>query len=159
MAADSTKPTAPGVATEPAPKPALKATPTPAFAATRPSPVSGASSAGLTTSAPAQGTVKCPKCGADAREVARFCQRCHMTLRYTCPACKNEQRKGGSCEKCGVDFLKYIVAVVDAKKDTRDLAQERLERRSSLVKNVLAIPLTGGLSLLGLLRPKKDSAK
>jgi hypothetical protein len=111
------------------------------------------------TAAPAPRTVKCPKCGADAREVARFCQRCHMTLRYTCPACKNEQRKGGSCEKCGVDFLKYIVAVVDAKKDTRDLAQERLERRSSLVKNVLAIPLTGGLSLLTLLRPKKDSTK
>ena len=103
--------------------------------------------------------VKCPKCGADEREVARFCRRCHMTLRYTCPACKHEQRKGGSCEKCGVDFLKYIVAVVDAKKDSRDVAQERFDRRSGLVKNVLMIPLTGGLSLLSLLRPKRDKSK
>jgi hypothetical protein len=117
-------------------------------------PVSGPPSA-----TPAQRTVKCPKCGADAREVARFCQRCHMTLRFTCPACKNEQRKGGTCEKCGVDFLKYITAVVDAKKDTRDVAQDRFDRRTSLVKNVLLIPITGGLSLLGLLRPKKDNSK
>jgi hypothetical protein len=103
--------------------------------------------------------VKCPKCGSDAREVARFCQRCHMTLRYTCPACKNEQRKGGTCEKCGVDFLKFIVAVVDAKKDARDLEQERLDRRSGLVKNVIMILLTGGLSLLSSLRPKRDNSK
>lgn len=103
--------------------------------------------------------MKCPKCGATAREVARFCQRCHMTLRFSCPACKNEQRNGGTCEKCGVDFLKYIVAVVDAKKQSRDAEQERFERRTGLVKNILAIPLTGGLSLLALFRPKKTPAK
>lgn len=103
--------------------------------------------------------MKCPKCGTDARDVARFCQRCHMTLRYTCPACKHEQRKGGSCEKCGVDFMKYIVAVVDAKKDSRDVEQERFDRRSGLVKNLLLIPFTGGLSLLGLLRPKRNNSK
>jgi hypothetical protein len=108
---------------------------------------------------PEQRTVKCPKCGATAREVARFCQRCHMTLRFSCPACKNEQRNGGTCEKCGVDFLKYIVAVVDAKKQSRDAEQERFERRTGLVKNILAIPLTGGLSLLALFRPKKTPAK
>jgi len=82
-----------------------------------------------------------------------------MTLRYSCPACKNEQRKGGTCEKCGVDFLKYIVAVVDAKRDTRDVEQERLDRRSGLIKNVLMIPLTGGLSLLKLLRPAQNKSK
>ncbi len=82
-----------------------------------------------------------------------------MTLRFTCPACKHEQRKGGNCESCGVDFLKYITAVVDAKKDTRDVENERLERRSGLVKNILAIPLTGGLSLLALLRPQKGALK
>jgi hypothetical protein len=108
---------------------------------------------------PEQRTLKCPKCGATAREVARFCQRCHMTLRFSCPACKNEQRTGGTCEKCGVDFLKYIVAVVDAKKQSRDAEQERFDRRTGLVKNILAIPLTGGLSLLALFRPKKTAAK
>lgn len=118
--------------------------------------------AGSPASAPAtadQRTVKCPKCGASAREVARFCQRCHMTLRFSCPACKHEQRTGSTCEKCGVDFLKYIVAVVDAKKQSRDAEQERFDRRTSLVKNILAIPLTGGLSLLALIRPKKTTAK
>ncbi len=82
-----------------------------------------------------------------------------MTLRFSCPACKHEQRTGSTCEKCGVDFLKYIVAVVDAKKQSRDAEQERFDRRTSLVKNILAIPLTGGLSLLALIRPKKTTAK
>jgi hypothetical protein len=104
-------------------------------------------------------TVKCPKCGADTREVARFCQRCHMTLRFTCPSCKHEQRTGGTCEKCGIDFLKYIGAVVAAKKDEADAAHERLERRSKLLRNILYIPLTGGLSLLSMLRPKRDGNK
>src|SRR5580698_4323294 len=150
MAGDSIKnPTQPGSAV---------ATPSPSTAgatAQRPAPTSPAVPVGEPTVTAR--TVKCPKCGADAREVARFCQRCHMTLRFTCPACKHEQRKGGNCESCGVDFLKYITAVVDAKKDTRDAENERLERRSGLVKNILAIPLTGGLSLLALLRPKKDA--
>jgi hypothetical protein len=132
----------------PAPTPAPTAQPPAANSSTPPAKVT-----------PEQRTVKCPKCGATAREVARFCQRCHMTLRFSCPACKNEQRAGGTCEKCGVDFLKYIVAVVDAKKQTRDVEQERFDRRTSLVKNILAIPLTGGLSLLALIRPKKTRSK
>jgi hypothetical protein len=123
-----------------------------------PAPTSPAS-APAAKATPEQRTLKCPKCGATAREVARFCQRCHMTLRFSCPACKNEQRTGGTCEKCGVDFLKYIVAVVDAKKQSRDAEQERFDRRTGLVKNILAIPLTGGLSLLALFRPKKTPAK
>jgi zinc ribbon protein len=128
----------------------------PSVASSSPASPASAPSAKVT---PEQRTVKCPKCGATAREVARFCQRCHMTLRFSCPACKNEQRNGGTCEKCGVDFLKYIVAVVDAKKQSRDAEQERFERRTGLVKNILAIPLTGGLSLLALFRPKKTPAK
>ena len=102
-----------------------------------------------------------------------------MTLRFTCPSCKHEQRTGGTCEKCGIDFLKYIGAVVAverasgqqqrlatydgavvaAKKDEADAAHERLERRSKLLRNILYIPLTGGLSLLSMLRPKRDGNK
>jgi hypothetical protein len=80
-----------------------------------------------------------------------------MTLRFTCPSCKHEQRTGGTCEKCGIDFLKYIGAIVAAKKDESDAAHERLERRSKLLRNILYIPLTGGLSLFSMLRPKRDS--
>ena len=93
-------------------------------------------------------SVKCPKCGSDARDVARFCPRCHATLRYQCPACKHEQRRGGSCEKCGVDFLKYVTAVVSAKKAETDAVHDRIERRSTLMKNLLLTPFTMGIPLL-----------
>jgi hypothetical protein len=92
--------------------------------------------------------MKCPKCGAEARDVARFCQRCHMTLRFTCPACKHEQRQGGVCEKCGVDFLKYVSSVVAVQKGQADMEHQRLEDRSTLLKNILLTPFTMGLPLI-----------
>jgi hypothetical protein len=92
--------------------------------------------------------MKCPKCDGEARDIARFCPRCHATLRYDCPSCHHEQRHGGSCDKCGVDFLKYIAAVVSPKKAEADAIHERFERRSSLLKNILSMPLTGGIPLI-----------
>jgi hypothetical protein len=92
--------------------------------------------------------MECPKCGSPVRDVARFCQRCHATLRYECPACHHAQRHGGSCDKCGVDFLKYLSAVVAGKKIEADAEHERLERRSMLMRNVLYIPFTLGIPLL-----------
>jgi hypothetical protein len=71
-----------------------------------------------------------------------------MTLRFECPSCKHEQRHGGQCEKCGVDFLKYINAVVAGKKNEADAAHERLEQRSNLMKNVLFAPFTMGIPLI-----------
>jgi hypothetical protein len=94
-----------------------------------------------------QRMIQCPKCAADAREVARFCPRCHATLRLECPACQHEQRKGGSCEKCGVDFVKYITAVVAAKKVEADQVHDRIERRTGIIKQVFLLPVTGGLFL------------
>jgi len=70
-----------------------------------------------------------------------------MTMRFDCPACGNKQRTGVKCEKCGINFVKYIGAVVAAKKPEEDTIEQRLERRSALLKNILAIPLTGGLKL------------
>lgn len=104
--------------------------------------------------------IKCPKCGADARDVARFCPRCHTTLRYTCPACAHEQRHGGTCEKCGVDFVKYLNAVVSTEKTKSDAVHERLQSRSNFIVNLLLIPVTGGLHLVKYLFPgsrKKNS--
>jgi hypothetical protein len=92
--------------------------------------------------------MKCPKCGNEARDVARFCQGCHATLRFQCPACKHEQRQGGACEKCGVDFLKYITAVVSAQKSEADAEHERLEQRSRLMRNLMLTPFTLGIPLL-----------
>jgi zinc-ribbon domain len=92
--------------------------------------------------------MNCPKCGAEARDVARFCRRCHATLRYECPACKHEQRQGGTCEKCGVNFLKYITAVVANKKAESDAVYERQERRSTFLKNLVYVPFNLGIPLL-----------
>ncbi|MBZ5696782.1 MAG: zinc-ribbon domain-containing protein [Acidobacteriia bacterium] len=92
--------------------------------------------------------MKCPKCGAEARDVARFCQRCHATLRYQCPSCKHEQRQGGKCEKCGVDFLKYVTAVVAAKQAEADVVHDRIDQRSALLRNLLTMPFNLGIPLI-----------
>ncbi len=92
--------------------------------------------------------MKCPKCSSEVRDIARFCRRCHATLRYECPSCRHEQRHGGTCDKCGVNFLKYVTAVVCAKQDEADAIHERIERRSSLLANVLVLPFTVGIPLM-----------
>ena len=89
--------------------------------------------------------------------MARFCPRCHATLRYECPACKHEQRQGGKCEKCGVDFLKYVTSVVAAKQGEADLLHDRIEQRSTLMKNLLLTPFTLGIPLIRQLIGAKRS--
>jgi hypothetical protein len=80
-------------------------------------------------------------------------------LRFECPSCKHEQRHGGICEKCGVDFLKYITAVVSVKKAETDLERERIEQRSTLLKNLLLVPVNLGIPLLrDLLGGKKRNS-
>ncbi|MGA7914836.1 MAG: hypothetical protein WCA00_06345 [Candidatus Acidiferrales bacterium] len=69
-------------------------------------------------------------------------------MRFECPACHHQQRTGGKCEKCGVDFLKYIGAVVAAKQAEADAIQDKFEQRSAFMKNLVAVPFTGGLSLI-----------
>jgi hypothetical protein len=93
-------------------------------------------------------TYRCPKCGTQARDVARFCPRCHTTLRFECPSCGNRQRAGSKCEKCGIDFIKYIGAVVAGKKAEADAIHERLENRTNFLKAFLLLPFNGGLSLI-----------
>lgn len=92
--------------------------------------------------------MKCPKCSSEARDIARFCPRCHATLRYECPSCHHEQRHGGTCDKCGVDFMKYITAVISAKKAEADAVTEKYERRSTLLANILSVPVNGGIPLI-----------
>jgi zinc-ribbon domain len=104
----------------------------------------------------APATFKCPKCGTDARDVARFCPRCHATLRFECPSCGNAQRAGGKCEKCGVDFIKYVGAVVAAKKAEADAIHDRLESRTSLLRGILLLPFNGGVSLIRYFFVKRD---
>jgi hypothetical protein len=107
----------------------------------------------------AQRTLKCPKCGTEVREVARFCQRCHHTMRYECPSCHHEQRTGGKCEKCGIDFLKYIGAVMTQKQVESEAARDRSEKRSTLMKNLLWLPFTMGFPIIRDYFVKRDRKK
>jgi hypothetical protein len=99
----------------------------------------------------------CPKCSTQNRDVARFCTRCHTTLRFKCPACEHEQRRGGVCEKCGVDFVKYATMLIVQRQSEHDLEHERLERRSGLLKSLVWAPLSGGISVFRyFFLPKKQ---
>jgi hypothetical protein len=92
--------------------------------------------------------MRCPKCRHENSERAQFCTRCHAPLHFTCPACRHVQDHGGKCDQCGVDFAKYAAMLVF---QTRDGAQEKrrhTREKTSLAKQILLIPLTGGLSLL-----------
>ncbi len=110
--------------------------------------VPAAASAPDSAASAAPSTVRCSKCGASVRSVARFCQHCHTTMRFECPACGHSQRVGGTCQKCGIDFIKYIGAVVAAKQAEADALHEKIERRSTLMKNLLLSPFTGGINLV-----------
>ena len=103
--------------------------------------------------------MECPKCGQTVRDVATFCTRCHNTLRFKCPACSNEQTHGGKCDKCGVDFLKYISAVVSSKAAEADAIHDRLEQRSVFIKNLMWLPFTLGIPIIRDYFVKRDRRK
>lgn len=58
------------------------------------------------------------------------------------------QTQGARCEKCGVDFAKYAALVMFQAKTAADKAREQSKRRSDILKQILLLPITGGLSLL-----------
>jgi hypothetical protein len=154
--------TAPSSAGKPSggtPNTADKTAPMPRATTAATPPQTSSISSGAPAAPAAQCTVKCPKCGTDVREVARFCQRCHHTMRYECPSCHNQQRTGGKCEKCGIDFLKYIGAVVTQKQAEADSIHERLEQRSTLMKNILWMPFTLGYPIIRDYFIKRDRKK
>ena len=100
--------------------------------------------------------MQCPKCRQENPEQAQYCIRCHTPLRYTCPACKHVQAHGGQCAQCGVDFAKYSALLVFTAQQTASRERERTRLRTSIVKQIILLPITGGISLvrylLGLLR-------
>ncbi len=75
-------------------------------------------------------------------------------MRFVCPACKHSQLVGGQCEKCGVDFVKYLSMmhfkmVTEAKQE-----RERVKSRSEIIMQILLLPITGGLTLLKFFRKR-----
>jgi len=98
--------------------------------------------------------MRCPKCGHSNPESVQFCTRCHMTLHFVCPACRHTQDHGGRCDKCGVDFLKYAMAMHSQYEAQANRERSRARGRNTLLKQIILLPLTGGLSLLKALRGK-----
>jgi len=80
-------------------------------------------------------------------------------MRYECPSCHHQQRTGGKCEKCGIDFLKYVGAEITQKQAEADAFHERLEQRSTLMKNILWLPFTLGYPIIRDYFFKRDRKK
>ncbi|MGA3166582.1 MAG: zinc ribbon domain-containing protein [Terriglobia bacterium] len=98
--------------------------------------------------------MQCPKCKQENAETVPYCVRCHAPLQYICPACKHVQSQGGSCEKCGVDFAKYAAMLVFRAQSEIGAQREHTRARTAVWRQVLLLPLTGGLSLVKFLLGK-----
>lgn len=96
--------------------------------------------------------MQCPKCKTVNVDTEQYCRRCHMTLLYKCPSCGATQRTGGKCAMCGVDFAKYLQMVVAQEQIRANQSRERTQGRVSIWKQLILIPLTGGLSLFRFFR-------
>ncbi len=94
----------------------------------------------------------CPKCHRANPESAQFCLGCHVPLRFVCPSCQNVQPHGGQCEKCGIDFAKYLAAMQFQMEIQAQQHRERARSRSEAFKQALLLPVTGGFSLLKYFR-------
>ncbi len=90
----------------------------------------------------------CPKCQQENSDMAQFCTRCHMTLRFVCPSCRHIQRHGGKCDACGLDFMKYAMTMQSELKNQAERDREKQRTRTSLLKQIILLPVTGGFSLL-----------
>jgi len=100
------------------------------------------------------GGMECPKCRHQNPDTAQFCLRCHTPLRYVCPACRHVQLAGGKCEQCGVDFARYAMMLQFQVQSQAEQARRRSQTRTSILKQILLFPVTGGLSLLKFLRAR-----
>lgn len=96
--------------------------------------------------------MQCSKCKSEASDMARFCPRCHTTLLFECPSCHYQQRHGGTCDKCGVDFMKYLSAMVAVKKTESEAVHSKSMKRSNFIKNILLLPFDMGWSFFRDLR-------
>ena len=96
--------------------------------------------------------MRCPKCGRENSATVQFCVGCHAPLRFTCPACHHRQDHGGQCDQCEVDFAKYAtLLVLQAQTQAQQEREDLRQTRNSLLKQIVLLPITGWVSLLGFL--------
>jgi hypothetical protein len=72
-----------------------------------------------------------------------------------CPACGHVQGVGGTCEKCGVDFVKYGMMKLAAMQTELAQGRQRATKRTALGKALLLAPMTLGWSLLSYARSRR----
>jgi hypothetical protein len=58
------------------------------------------------------------------------------------------QLHGGKCDRCGVDFAKYGAMLVFRATQQAEVERAKAKERASIFKQIVMIPVTGGLSLL-----------
>ena len=100
-------------------------------------------------------SVPCPKCGQSNADTVRYCTRCHFPLRFVCPACAHVQPRGGTCEACGVDFVKYAMVQLAQVELRSERQQARKKKQVVVFREVVLAVVTGGFSLLKYLRPRR----
>ncbi len=98
--------------------------------------------------------MECPKCLHENPERAAFCVRCHQPLCFTCPTCRHVQTHAGKCDQCGLDFAKYAAALEFQMKTRGAQERERVKNVSGLIKQLLLLPITGGISLFKYVRDR-----
>lgn len=100
--------------------------------------------------------MQCPKCREENPENSQFCRRCHAPMCYTCPSCRHVQDHGGKCDACGLDFAKYVTALQFQARAQAERQRERSNTRTGLIKQILLLPITGGLSLIKYVRSRLE---
>ena len=100
-------------------------------------------------------SIACHKCGQSNPDSMRFCTKCHFPLRVVCPACAHTQRVGGTCEACGVEFEKYGLTQLSRMKLESERETARLQKQTSVFREVILAIATGGFSLLKYLRSRR----
>ncbi|MGH9431265.1 MAG: double zinc ribbon domain-containing protein [Terriglobia bacterium] len=98
--------------------------------------------------------MNCPKCHTENPVEARFCIRCHMTLKFVCPSCQYAQEHGGVCDQCGLNFAKYALVLELQAQNQRRKEKEREKERAALLQQAWLAPLTGGFSLIKFVRKR-----
>jgi hypothetical protein len=98
--------------------------------------------------------MNCSKCYTENPPEARFCTRCHMTLKFVCPTCQHTQDHGGACDQCGLDFLKYAMVLEFQAQNERRKERSKNKDRAAWARQALLIPLTGGMSLIKFVRKR-----
>ena len=80
--------------------------------------------------------MKCPSCGHENRENARFCDECGGSFGQSCPSCGTELRlKAKFCDECGKPTRAAAEAVIErdpVSYTPKHLAEKILTSRSAL---------------------------